>query len=68
MNLKITNQDKVNHYVNNLAQYIQLWDDSFLELHINVQEVKETQAFKQFCIEKHDAWKITVNTLNLFFK
>lgn len=65
---KTTNQDKVNHYVNNLAQYISFWEIDFLDLHNKVQEVKNDPKFHEFCIKKFDEWKIQVKILYDYFK
>lgn len=66
--MKIKNTDKVNHYINNLKQYIMFWEKSFLSLHSKVMKVKNDVNFKKFCIEKHDKWEIHVKVLEDFFK
>ena len=68
MIIKITDQDKVNHFVNNLAQYIMLWEMTFWKLYSDVKKVQNDPKFKEFCIEKYNEWHISVKTLELFFK
>ena len=46
--MSTTDKDKVNHYVGNLAM---VWLDS---INNKVQKVKDTQEFKQFCIDLYD--------------
>lgn len=40
--LIITRDDKVNHYVNNLAQYVMSWAVDFIKLYHDVNKVKNT--------------------------
>ena len=65
---KITDQDKVNHYVNNLSQYIMLWEMSFWKLYSDVKKVQKNPKFHEFCIEKYNEWKIQVKILYDYFK
>ena len=65
---KTTNNEKVNHFVNNLTQYIMLWEKSFVNLYWKVSKVKNTKEFKEFCIDQYDNWKRAVKTLEKFFK
>ena len=63
-----TNQEKVNHFVNALQHHVcqKTWE--FRRLNTRVQKVKDTQEFKDFCVNKHDQWELQVWVLYLFFK
>ncbi len=66
--MKTTNQDKVNHYVNNLAQYVMSWATEFIELYSDVNKVKNTEKFQDFCIQMHNEGKIQVKILYDYFR
>ncbi len=67
-NFKLTDQDKVDHYLNALKHHIINKSWWFRKLNRMVQKVKDTQEFKDFCIAKHDIWELQVWVLYLFFK
>ena len=68
MKWKISNKDKMNHFVNNLAQYIMLWDKNYLDLYWKVQKVKWKKDFKDFCVQSHNDWKSSVDELYNYFR
>jgi len=65
--IKVTDNDKVNHYLNNLASKINFWENSYIWLYEDIQKVKDTKKFKEFCIQKHDQWHLQIWVLYLFF-
>jgi len=65
--MTITDQDKVNHFVNALKHHVCLKTWEFRKLNRMVQEVKDTQEFKDFCIAKHNQWELQVWVLYLYF-
>ena len=64
-NIKFNNEEKVQHFVNNLAQLNVF--NTYKDLYKKVEKVKNKPNFKKFCIKKFDEWEIKVRTLYLYF-
>lgn len=64
--MEISNDNKVNHYINNLAMCSNL-NEEYNNLHRKVSEVKDDVSFIAFCILNFDEWKIKIETLKEYF-
>jgi len=64
--MKISDKDKVNHYINNLAQ-ASIWNDKLKPLKDKVEQVKNDVSFVIFCQHHHDNWRVDINVLNDYF-
>ena len=66
--MKFSKKDKVAHFVWNLWQLIEFWEKQYKPLYDDVEKVKHTKKFKDFCVEQFDLWNVQVNTLYKYFK
>lgn len=64
--MKISDNNKVNHFVNNLA-LVSNFNEEYKELHKKVLEVKEEVSFRIFCIHNFDNDNQSVDTLKNYF-
>jgi len=64
--MKISDNNKVNHFVNNLALVSNL-NEEYKELHKKVLEVKEEVSFRIFCIYNFDNDNQSVDIIKQYF-
>lgn len=65
--MHVSDKDKVNHYVNNLAM-ASMWNDKLKPLLEKVEQVKNEVSFIIFCKHWHDNGRQDVAVLNDYFK